>query len=66
VTTTGAPGTAGKQAEARQIVALLLEAGADPSIRNKSGKTPGDYTTDEAIRALLTAATKKRRTRRCT
>lgn len=53
VTSTGAPGTAGKQAEAREIVALLLAAGADPSIRNKSGKTPGDYATDEAIRVLL-------------
>jgi tankyrase len=53
VTSTGAPGTAGKQAEARQIIELLLAAGADPSIRNKSGKTPGDYATDETIRALL-------------
>jgi hypothetical protein len=41
------------QAEAREIVALLLAAGADPSIRNKIGKTPGEYTTDETIRALL-------------
>jgi ankyrin repeat protein len=41
------------QAEAREIVALLLAAGADRSIRNKNGKTPGDYATDEAIRALL-------------
>jgi len=41
------------QAEAREIVALLLAAGADPSIRNKNGKTPGDYATDETIRALL-------------
>jgi uncharacterized protein len=55
VTSTGAPGTAGKQAEAREIVALLLDAGADPSIRNKRGKTPGDYATDEEIQALLVA-----------
>lgn len=54
VMSTGAPGTAGKRAEARQIVTLLLAAGADPSIRNKSGKTPGDYATDEVIRVLLT------------
>ena len=53
VTSTGAPGTAGKRAEAREIVALLLAAGADPSIRNKTGKTPGDYATDESIRTLL-------------
>ena len=37
VTSIGAPGTAGKQAEARVIVALVLAAGADPSIRNKQG-----------------------------
>jgi uncharacterized protein len=53
VTSTGAPGTAGMQAEAREIVALLLEAGADPAIRNKKGMTPGDYATDETIRNLL-------------
>jgi tankyrase len=53
VTSTGAPGTAGKRAEAREIVALLLAAGADPSIRNKGGRTPGDYATDEEIRAIL-------------
>jgi ankyrin repeat protein len=32
---------------------LLLAAGADPSIRNKNGKTAGDYATDEAIKAML-------------
>lgn len=53
VTSTGAPGTAGKQAEARQIVEMLLAAGADRSIQNKQGKTPGDYATDDTIQALL-------------
>lgn len=53
VATTGAPGTAGKLAEAREIVALLLAAGADPAARNRRGKTPADYATDEAIRGLL-------------
>jgi len=61
VTSTGAPSTAGKQDEAREIIELLLAAGADPSIRNKKGKTPGDYVTDETIRALLIA--KKKRTK---
>jgi ankyrin repeat protein len=56
VTSTGAPGTVGKMAEAREIVVLLLEAGADPSIRNKNGKSPLDYATDETIRSLLSAA----------
>lgn len=53
VTTTGAPGTANKQTEARQIVALLLAAGADPKMQNRQGKTPGDYAQDEKIRELL-------------
>jgi tankyrase len=61
VTSTGAPGTAGMQAEAREIVSLLLAAGADPSIRNRNGKTPGDYAADETIRALLTATKKERK-----
>ena len=55
VMSTGAPGTAGKQAEVREIVALLLAAGADPSIRNRRGQTPGDYATDEEVRRLLVA-----------
>ncbi|HET6423594.1 MAG TPA: ankyrin repeat domain-containing protein [Planctomycetaceae bacterium] len=60
VTTTGAPGTASKQAEARQIVQLLLAAGADPAIANRSGKMPHDYTTDDTIRQLLVEATKRK------
>lgn len=66
VTSTGAPSTAGKQAEARQIVELLLAAGADPSIRNKQGKTPGDYATDRSIRELLSPLPKASRTKRST
>jgi hypothetical protein len=31
----------------------LLAAGADPAIKNKSGKRPVDYVTDETIRELL-------------
>lgn len=58
VTTTGAPGTANKQVEARQIVALLLAAGADPKIQNRQGRIPGDYAKDENIRELLSAKRK--------
>lgn len=60
VTTTGAPGTASKQAEVRRIVQLLLAAGADPAIANRSGKTPHDYTMDDTVRQLLVEATKRK------
>ena len=50
---TGAPGTAGKGDVAREIVRLLLAAGADPSIANKAGKRPVDYVTDASTRELL-------------
>jgi tankyrase len=53
-TQTGAPGTAGKGQAAREIIQLLLAAGADPSKANKSGKKPADYVIDDSLRALLT------------
>ena len=55
VTQTGAPGTAGRQKAAIEIIRLLLAAGADPSITNKSGRKAADYATDEYIRTLLTS-----------
>ena len=55
VTSTGAPGTAGKDEEARQIIAILLRNGADPTIKNKLGKTPADYVTDDESRRLLSS-----------
>ena len=39
--------------EARQIIEILLRYGADPAIRNKSGKTPADYARNIEIRRLL-------------
>ncbi|HTN05013.1 MAG TPA: ankyrin repeat domain-containing protein [Planctomycetaceae bacterium] len=59
VTQTGAPGTAGRGPEALEIVRLLIAAGADPSIINKSGKTPGDYARNAAINSLLISAIKQ-------
>ena len=53
VTSTGAPQTARKQDEAKQIIRLLLRFGANPSIKNKKGKIPADYVRDEAILKLL-------------
>jgi len=53
VTTTGAPGTAGKRSEARRIVELLLEYGADPAIQNRAGKTAADYVRDAELLGLL-------------
>jgi ankyrin repeat protein len=51
-TQTGAPGTAGKDRAAKEIIRLLLAAGADPTITNKSGKKPADYATDDLVRLL--------------
>ena len=53
VTQTGAPGTSGKRQEALEIIWLLIAAGADPSIRNNSGRKAADYVNDEAIKSLL-------------
>jgi tankyrase len=55
VTSTGAPGTAGKFEEARSIIAILLRFGADGSIKNKQGKRPADYVRDAVTRRLLDA-----------
>ena len=55
VTTTGGPSTAGKRKEALQIIRLLIAAGADPSIPNKSGRKPVDYVKDETIKSWLSA-----------
>lgn len=53
VTQTGAPGTAGKSAEAQEIVKLLLAAGADAVIKNKAGRTAENYVKDDEIKAML-------------
>ena len=53
VTSTGAPGTAGRKDEACEIIELLLQFGADVTIKNKNGKTPLDYVVDKQIRSLL-------------
>lgn len=53
VTSTGAPGTAGKQEEAIQIIEILLEFGANPALKNKLGKKPGDYARDPEIQRRL-------------
>ena len=58
VTSTGAPGTAGRRAEARQIVEMLLAAGADPALRDMRRETAAERATDVAIVALLAEATK--------
>jgi tankyrase len=63
-TQTGAPGTAGRSQAAREIIELLLAAGADPSLKNKLGKRPIDYVTDKTIRLLFEARTSKRTAKR--
>src|SRR5687768_1595257 len=59
VTTTGAPSTAGKRQQAIEIIRLLIAAGADPSILNKSGRKPADYLKDDAIKSLLKSQRQK-------
>jgi uncharacterized protein len=54
VTQAGIPGTAGKGSAAEEIIRILMAAGADPRIANKTGKRPADYVKDEAIKSLLT------------
>jgi ankyrin repeat protein len=54
VTSTGAPQTAGKARQVREIIKLLLAHGADPTIRNRAGKTAADYVTKPEIKRLLT------------
>jgi hypothetical protein len=47
--------TKGKQNEAKEIIKLLLKFGANPSLKNKNGKRPVDYVSDDAILRLLNA-----------
>ena len=37
------------------VVRLLLEAGADPSIRDRKGRTPAEDTKDASIAAAISA-----------
>ena len=60
VTQTGAPGTSGRSQAAREIIELLLAAGADPTLTNKMGKSPADYVKDAAIRTMLRLKTSRR------
>ena len=57
-TQTGAPGTAGKGQAAKEIIQMLLAAGADPAMTNKSGRKPADYLKDDGLRSLLSEYSK--------
>jgi uncharacterized protein len=61
VTQSGAPSTAGKRQETLEIIGLLIAAGADPSIPNKSGRKPADYVKDDAVKSLLKSQHKNER-----
>jgi ankyrin repeat protein len=50
---TGASGTAGLLGEQLEIIALLLEHGADPAARDASGRTPAAGARSEAVAAAL-------------
>jgi tankyrase len=55
VTNTGAPATAGKADRAVEIARLLLAAGANPRVKNKSGKTPSDYAKNPQLQDALSS-----------
>jgi len=63
VTSTGAPGTAGKDKESLEIVCILLEFGANPRIKNKLGKQPADYVRNPAMLKRLRVAKGRRLTK---
>ena len=56
VTNTGAPRTAGKKDEIIEIIRILLRAGADTLIKNKTGKAPIEYVKDPEILGILKEA----------
>ena len=60
---TGAPGTAGKGEEAKEIIRILLKAGASASIRNKIGKRAVEYVVDPEVKALLSTRGKVKKAR---
>jgi tankyrase len=49
VTNSGAPATAGKTDVAAAIIRSLLAHGADPTAKNKKGKSPTDYRMSDQI-----------------
>ncbi len=53
VTSTGAPGTAGKRDQVLEIIDILMRAGANPALKNKNGKKPADYVHDKKILSRL-------------
>jgi len=53
VANTGRAGAGGKKEHALRIVTLLLDAGADPGHRNRTGKTVHESAVDPEIKRLL-------------
>jgi len=69
VQSTGAEGTAGATNEQLEIIAILLQGGADQAVGDATGRTPHDWARSERILLALTgnaeqAARRRRRSRK--
>ena len=53
VQSTGASGTAGAVKEQLEIIAMLLQHGADPAAKDDHGRSPLDWATNERVLAAL-------------
>jgi ankyrin repeat protein len=59
VQSTGAEGTAGSMNEQLEIISLLLQSGADPTVADATGRTPREWAGSERISSALGAGAER-------